>query len=361
MKQPRNILLTDCSSYKAIIVANFIKRKYPHTVISGLDKSPLFRSIHSRYFAKVHIISGHTDKKTYSDTLEAIVSREGIDLIIPVKSNDLDNLLVDRNKFIRQMAYWGDYESYRMLSNKYNLSVLLKKLNILHPQTRNDIEALKPGTVLKLTDSSSAKGIYYIETEDDVAEYANIFKDRKDFVIQEYIKGEGVGYSVFAVDGNIIIGYGHRRLMEYPITGGSSVYRETYFHPNMAIIASQLLKETNWSGFAMFEFKLSRDNQLYLIEVNPRIWGSIHQGLVNGVDYFSWLLGDKTQKHELTAPQNKRTYLSPLIYKAMLGYILKGKGSKLIPFVKTMGNHKPDVSFFSDALGYISVILRKFV
>ena len=64
------------------------------------------------------------------------------------------------------------------------------------------------------------------------------------------------------------------------------MYREPFDDDRMVECTKKILEKTHWSGFAMFEFKLTEDNEIYLIEVNPRIWGSINQGLKNGFNYF---------------------------------------------------------------------------
>ena len=106
-------------------------------------------------------------------------------------------------------------------------------------------------------------------------------------VCQEYVAGKGCGYSVYCRNGEILQEYGHLRLAEYPTSGGSSVYRMGFMHPNMRPIAQEILNRIPWTGFAMFEFKLTPDNELVLIEVNPRIWGSINQALQDGIPFFS--------------------------------------------------------------------------
>jgi len=114
------------------------------------------------------------------------------------------------------------------------------------------------------------------------------------------------------------------------------------------------LKETNWSGFAMFEFKLTEDNELYLIEVNPRLWGSVNQGLCNGVNYFEQLLGEK----DVPAGRNVNTYFSPFVYLSLLLYIFKGRFFPLCEFVKGIGGNKSDISIFADPKGWFGSLVR---
>jgi predicted ATP-grasp superfamily ATP-dependent carboligase len=209
--------------------------------------------------------------------------------------------------------------------------------------------------VLKPKNRSSAKGVRYFYDQDKYFEYLRTLENAEDYVIQEFVPGEGVGYSVYSQNGIILEGFGHRRIAEYPVTGGSSVYREEYQNPNMIKIVKTLLERVKWSGFAMFEFKKTENGELYLIEVNPRIWGSINQGLQNGINYFSHLLKEPVdiEKH-----QRIRTYLPPLIYLSLWQYLWKGRIRVVWEFIKSFPKNRSDLKLWSDPLGYLSVALR---
>jgi hypothetical protein len=107
----------------------------------------------------------------------------------------------------------------------------------------------------------------------------------------------------------------------------------------------------------MFEFKLTPNNELYLIEVNPRIWGSINQGLQNGVNYFEDMLGETAQIHT----DEQKTYLSPLLYFTMLKYLLAFDIKHFLNFVKNIKYNRADVNIVNDPRGFLSLILRKFL
>ncbi len=50
----------------------------------------------------------------------------------------------------------------------------------------------------------------------------------EDYVIQEYVTGEGIGFSGFFKEGRPLVTYAHRRVAEHPVSGGSSAVRERY-------------------------------------------------------------------------------------------------------------------------------------
>ncbi|OVE80028.1 hypothetical protein BVY02_01515 [bacterium J17] len=106
------------------------------------------------------------------------------------------------------------------------------------------------------------------------------------YLLQQKITGAGTG--VFAVfkDGKLLANFAHRRLLEKPPTGGVSVLSESTA-PNSAPIeqAMNLLKHFSWHGVAMVEFKQHLDGKFYLLEINPRFWGSLQLAIDSGRDF----------------------------------------------------------------------------
>lgn len=51
-------------------------------------------------------------------------------------------------------------------------------------------------------------------------------------------------------------------------------------------MAIRLLRELNWYGLAMVEFKVDpRDGVPKLMEINPKLWGSLNLAIASGVDF----------------------------------------------------------------------------
>lgn len=64
--------------------------------------------------------------------------------------------------------------------------------------------------------------------------------------------------------------------------------------------ALKMLKELNWNGVAMIEFKIdSRDNIPKLLEINGRFWGSLQLAISSGVDFpyllFKTIIGEDVE------------------------------------------------------------------
>jgi predicted ATP-grasp superfamily ATP-dependent carboligase len=74
----------------------------------------------------------------------------------------------------------------------------------------------------------------------------------------------------------------------------------------MEKIATDLLKHYDWHGVAMVEFKIrASDRKPILLEVNPRIWGSINLSILAGVD-FPYLLYKMAKEGDVDPVLNYR-------------------------------------------------------
>lgn len=93
-------------------------------------------------------------------------------------------------------------------------------------------------------------------------------------MVQEYLPGGGLGCSVLAEEGTVRAALCHRRVREYPVSGGPSSCCVRVDRPDLEGYAARLVAETGYTGLAMFEFKEGADGQPRLLEVNPRVWGT---------------------------------------------------------------------------------------
>jgi protein-tyrosine-phosphatase/predicted ATP-grasp superfamily ATP-dependent carboligase len=128
-------------------------------------------------------------------------------------------------------------------------------------------------------------------------------------LIQRYEQGDGVGIELLCKEGEILLSFAHRRVHEYPLTGGGSTYRVSIDSPPALFQSSKrLVKAANWSGVAMVEFK--QDGEAFsLMEVNGRFWGSLPLSYRSGVDFPLALIRSLSGEDvSLETPYRRGTY-----------------------------------------------------
>lgn len=89
-------------------------------------------------------------------------------------------------------------------------------------------------------------------------------------IIQEKVEGDGMGASLLLDrESRLVSAICHRRVREYPASGGPSTCCESFYDEKLVEQAYRLLSSFGFVGMAMVEFKGE-----CVLEVNPRVWGS---------------------------------------------------------------------------------------
>ncbi len=106
------------------------------------------------------------------------------------------------------------------------------------------------------------------------------------WLLQEYVHGHGEAIFLLASGGRPLVQFAHRRLREKPPTGGVSVLRQS-IEPDAQLLegSRRLVEDLDWTGVAMIEFRRAPDGRAFLMEMNPRLWGSVQLAIDAGVDF----------------------------------------------------------------------------
>jgi len=103
---------------------------------------------------------------------------------------------------------------------------------------------------------------------------------------QQYIPGRGLGVEMLFEHGTPRWAFLHERVHELPLTGGGSSYRVSLgLKDDLVQTATLLLSALKWHGVAMVEFKVTPSGEAYLMEINPRLWGSLGLAIDCGVNF----------------------------------------------------------------------------
>ncbi len=102
-------------------------------------------------------------------------------------------------------------------------------------------------------------------------------------IAQEYIVGSGCGFFGVYDNGKLVDYFMHRRIKEVPATGGPSAVAESFFNEKLFRYGNKLGEDLGWHGPIMAEFKYT-ENDFKLIEINPKLWGSLDLTITAGVN-----------------------------------------------------------------------------
>lgn len=149
-------------------------------------------------------------------------------------------------------------------------------------------------------------------------------------VVQEFLPGGGLGCSVLCRAGEIVCAIAHRRVREYPVTGGPSSCCAVIDPAPLLPLVSPLVRETDYTGLAMFEFKEDLAGKPRLLEINPRVWGTYPLTRASGSNFaccwFALSLGNAVPEYRAPSPVKMAFY--PSDFAAMLGCLKRGEAEK---------------------------------
>jgi protein-tyrosine-phosphatase/predicted ATP-grasp superfamily ATP-dependent carboligase len=134
---------------------------------------------------------------------------------------------------------------------------------------------------------------------------------------QELVPGIGIGIECLYARGKLLWHFAHERLHEG--TGGGlgsgSFYRRSIAAPPALLRAAKaLLDDLGWHGVAMVEFKYDpATGRSWLMEINPRLWGSVALAIDAGVDFPYGLFCVATDADPGPQPTYRQPYYTRLV------------------------------------------------
>jgi predicted ATP-grasp superfamily ATP-dependent carboligase len=247
--------------------------------------------------------------RLFFDNILQQIKSLGISFLLPITEATTYVLLRYRDELPDHIVLpFPSSEAVEQLANKNELFQLALEKSIPIPDTVicNDAEeglkalngldrfpvVLKPFKSKVLIDGGiESTQVIVANTQEEArnAITSNSFF-RFPFSIQSFINGTGQGVFALFDHGNPVCYFAHRRLREKPPGGGVSVLCESApIDEQLRESAETLLRSANWHGVAMVEFRVAEDGTGYLMEVNPRFWGSLQLAIDSGIDFPWWL------------------------------------------------------------------------
>jgi predicted ATP-grasp superfamily ATP-dependent carboligase len=189
-------------------------------------------------------------------------------------------------------------ESLAVANDKQRTAELARRLGLRTPRERRvasleearaALRELGAPLVLKSAREEGIKTVRYARDEAGLpAAFGAARAASGDAVLaQEYVAGEGYGWSALYWNGTLMRSFIHRRVREWPPSGGTSACAESVPDaPALARSGTALLDALAWHGVAMVEFKGAPEPGAFaLIEINAKFWGSHDVALAAGVDF----------------------------------------------------------------------------
>ena len=231
------------------------------------------------------------------------------DLVIPM-NDDVAIILSKYKEELEKLTsiHVNSWELFTMASDKLKTMAACMKNGLPCPKTylslnefRADAQNVQYPIVCKPRTGCAAVGFYVAKDEQDLVEY--YLKAEKKYgpcLIQEYIPQDGLQYKAeLYIDrnGEMKAACLFAKVRWYPINGGSSTLNETIDNPQIVEDCRKLLKFIGWRGYADIDLiQDTRDGKVKIMEINPRITGSVKICFEAGVNFAKLIVDDYLQK-----------------------------------------------------------------
>ncbi|MCI0341811.1 MAG: ATP-grasp domain-containing protein [Planctomycetales bacterium] len=265
--------------------------------------------------------SPRTDPDAFLARLRRECAARRVRVLLPMEEETLALLLSRPGEVPRGVALpAGPREAFEEARDKRRATARAASLGIRTPWTRAPgspaeaaaavAEAPLPA-VVKPRVGSGARGLRYAATREELRAAWREVAARGPALIQERIPGgpapagggAGIGVSVLLdAHGGVRALFCHRRLREYPVSGGAATLAESVAvreAGDLVEAAVSLCRSLGLVGVAMVEFRRDpRGGAPLFLEVNPRFWGSLALAVEAGVNFPALLyrtaLGEQT-------------------------------------------------------------------
>jgi predicted ATP-grasp superfamily ATP-dependent carboligase len=300
--EPVRVLVTDAARGSAVAIIKSLARRGWY-VIAG-DEDRLAPGLYSRYtHERVRYPSPRKAPDVFLEALQRVVREHRVGVIVPVTDDVIVPLSAARHRFDdRCVVALPSADRLATVADKRATMELATRLGIPTPRTcvvRTATEAAARARdfdwpiVLKPERSKRYErgrpldsfAVTYAEDIEQLREKVAGLEGRSAVLMQEYHRGEGHGVALLLHEGRPLAAFQHRRLREFPVTGGASSYRESVpLDPVLYDYSVRMLAALSWTGPALIEFKVGERGPR-LMEINGRVWGSLPLAVKSGVDF----------------------------------------------------------------------------
>ncbi len=311
-----SVLITDGNTRSALAIARSLGGRGNRIIMaSDHPRSIAFYSKHcdQRFLYPSPI----DDKEAFIESISTFLERNDVDLLIPVSDKTCYPIVENKAK-LKDLTCVACPDK-EMMEEVFDKSLTLRtaiRLGVPVPETYfiENIEnifplaqelrypvVIKPRWSWYWKDGKAKAGVRrFVSSEEELLlAYQEMNTEIPLPMIQEVVRGDGVGLFALTENGVPLATFAHHRLREVNPSGGASTLREGV--PTNGQVKEHglgLLREIGWNGVAMVEFKLdARTNVPKLMEINGRFWGSLDLAARSGVDFpfllFQQMMGER--------------------------------------------------------------------
>ncbi len=279
--------------------------------------APSFQSCWCSLRAIVPDFSSQAD--AYVTSLLALIDKHQVKMLLPAHDGSIEVLRARRSEIEDRVFLPLARESaLDIVVSKTRTMQLARQLGLAVPRSieidnLDDTEAalkevgcpavIKPVQSWATLDGSGSRlsSVSVLNLDQAKAALFDLFSAGGRAVVQEWLPGRREAVSLFYVRGRFWAKFAQISHREWPVLGGASVLCESIPLLKDITEASECLVEAiNLEGCSMVEFRRDREGRPCLMEINPRMAGSVALAISCGVNFprliYDWASGEPFQQ-----------------------------------------------------------------
>lgn len=194
-------------------------------------------------------------------------------LIQQVHDKEILNKILNKNGFLVPEIY--DY---------VNIDELLET-NINYPVVVKARKGCGVDKGVRYANSKEELNKFYLEISDNESDNLDL-SDYSKPMIQEYVPGKIYDGCFVCNNGEVVASMLQIRDVTYPLSGGVGANIITVEDDELLVYCTNILKHLKWHGPCQVEVKKdSRTGEYKLIEINPKLWGTLGLSIYAGIDF----------------------------------------------------------------------------
>lgn len=243
----------------------------------------------------------------------AYADEQAVDVIIPV--SDFDATLAARARETLPGGHRflvGPQEAVAIARSRNRTIDLCRSLGIRTPRTlfathetaREMAEELGFPCFLKISGTVASQGVLRLSSRADLRKALARVPAGTEMQLQEPIAGDFVDVAGFCRAGEVLASFGFRASYDMSM-GGVPAHSLLVEDPRLDAILSGIAGALEWSGGLDVDLLATRDGDLAVLEINPRLSGTSVFALKRGLDLPAGYLPDSATASDLACPAER--------------------------------------------------------
>jgi predicted ATP-grasp superfamily ATP-dependent carboligase len=244
--------------------------------------------------------TGSSDEERFNAVAE-VARQTQADVLLPIETEGIKFVATKRQELSQLLAVVPvpNFESFEIADNKWSLAQFMQEKNIPGPPTilctldhdfERQLRTLVFPVLLKPSIGWGGEGMRRFEDLQQLQKFLEkqpVEQIKDKYIIQSFLTGYVIGLNVLCREGEILA---------YTLQRGFIPNLDQKYGPAAAVryikrddaleVGQRFLAALNWSGYANIDmFYDTRKNQVTILEVNARFWGSLRGTYVAGVNF----------------------------------------------------------------------------